>query len=324
MRPFALHLELEAYPAQLVAHLEQYMEVRGARPESPDDLRAALAEAPFDTLIVTLGLRIDESVMTSCPTLRWIVTPTTGLDHVDLEAAHRYNVRVVSLRDTKAQITQVSATAELAWGLLLAVARGIPSAHAAVSAGHWDRREFLGVELAGRTLGVAGAGRLGRMVAQYGLAFGMKVIAHDTDPSAFALLPSAVRPVTADELIESSHVLSLHLPLDESTINWLDASRIERLAPGAIVINTARGQLLDEEALASALASGRIRGVGVDVLGDDSTWDGQTVRTPLIAALEAGHNVVATPHIGGYGVDAVAHTREVITRRFLELRFLER
>lgn len=321
MKPLALHLEMEMYPAGLIAELEQYMEVREARARTVQDLRASLAAAPFDTLIVTLGLRIDADVMAVCPTLRWIVTPTTGLDHIDLESAGRSGISVVSLHETRTQIAGVSATAELTWGLLLAVARRIPSAHASVSEGGWDRRGFLGIDLAGRTLGIAGAGRLGRMVAQYGLAFGMEVLAHDVNPPALALLPHAVRPVSADELIERSQVLTLHLPLDQTTTQWLDNDRIGRLPADAIVINTARGQLVDEHALAAALARGHIYGVGVDVIGDDSTWDGRAAFTPLLAALNAGFNVVATPHIGGYASVAVAHTRKVVVKRFIEMRF---
>lgn len=321
MRPLALHLEMEAYSPGVLDLLEAHMELREARPRAADELKVALADASFDTLIITLGLFISDDVMESCPTLRWIVTPTTGLDHIDLEAAQRRNINVVSLGDAKTKITNVTATAELTWGLLLAVARRIPLAHYAVSSGQWDRRRFLGVELANKTLGIVGAGRLGRMVAQYGLAFNMDVIAHDIDPSALAELPPAVTAVSADELVEHSHVVTMHLSLSGATTNWLDASRIARLTSGAIVINTARGELVDEAALAAALECGRIGGVGVDVLANEREWGGRTAENPLLAALQAGCNIVTTPHIGGYAVDAIAQTREVIVRRFLKLRF---
>lgn len=318
-RPQALHLEIDAYPEDALAHLATVFDVVDGRDLPISDLPAALRDGGYAVLFVRLGTPVTSATVADAPGLRLIVTPTTGLDHLDLDGLTAAGIRVLSLRDARTEITGVHATAELTWALLLACMRHLPRATADVSAGNWRRQHFLGTELAGRTIGVVGHGRLGRRVAGYARAFGMHVLVHDLDASALIDLDAGTRAVDIATLLRSADVVSLHLPLDGTTRHWLDADRIALLRDGAVVVNTARGELVDEDALAGALAGGRLGGVAVDVLADDSTWGTSTGRSPLLRLLGTEANLVVTPHIGGWARDAVATTRRLVSRLAVEM-----
>lgn len=311
-RPRALHLELDAYPSDARATLETAFDVVDGRDVDERTLTDALAGGDYAALFVRLGVRVDRSTVAAAPGLRLVVTPTTGLDHLDVDGLRDAGIRVLSLRDARQHIVGVHATAEHTWGLLLACLRHLPAAHADVAAGHWRRVPFLGTELAGRTIGIVGHGRLGRRVAGYARAFGMHILVHDIDPDAVADLPDGTAAVDPDALLAGSDVVTLHLPLDDTTRGWLDSTRIARLREGAVVVNTARGELIDETALAGALAAGRLAGVAVDVVADDARWSEQVAASPLLGLLGTGANLVVTPHIGGWARDAVATTRRLI------------
>jgi D-3-phosphoglycerate dehydrogenase len=155
------------------------------------------------------------------------------------------------------------------------------------------------------------------MVADFGLAFRMPVIAYDTDERAFAAGPAGVRRVELDELLAMSDVVSLHLPLDASTKGFLSAERLHRLRPGAVLVNTARGELVDEAALLEALRTGKLAGAALDVLAGDGRWDrGVPTGHPLIAYAREHDNLIITPHVGGYARHAVHGTRRFIVERF--------
>lgn len=279
---------------------------------------AALAGAPYAAAFVRIGLAVDAAAMDAAPSLRWVVTPTTGLDHIDLALASDRGVEVISLKGETHLLDTVAATAELTWGLVLALLRHITVAHAAVLEGRWERAPFVGTELRGRVLGVVGCGRLGRMVAGYGLAFGMEVLVHDLDADQLARAPVGALTTGLDDLLQGSDVVSLHLPLDASTVGFLSAERIAAMRLGAVLVNSARGELVDEPALVAALRAGHLAGVAVDVVADDSRWPGVVPPAqPLVAlARERPDLVVVTPHIGGYALDAIATTRRHVAELF--------
>jgi D-3-phosphoglycerate dehydrogenase len=183
--------------------------------------------------------------------------------------------------------------------------------------GRWQRDDLVGTELRGRSLGIIGYGRLGRMVAGYGVAFGMEVLVHDHDPVQLARAPGGVRAADLDDLLASVDVVSLHLPLDDSTRGFLDATRLRTMKAGARIVNTARGELIDEVALIEALRSGHLAGIAADVVADDSVWPGAVpAGQPLVELARQRPDIVITPHIGGYGTDAIATTRQYIAEQF--------
>ena len=256
-------------------------------------------------LIVRLRNRIDEEVLAAAPALRVVVTATTGLDHIDLEAAARRGVTVLSLRGETDFLETVTATAEHTWGLLLALVRHIPRAAAAAAAGVWERDRFRGRELRGRRLGIVGLGRLGRMVARYGAAFAMDVAAHD--PFAGAWLEGVARCDTLAELLDRSDVLSLHVPLDERTRGLIGAAELGRLPAGALLVNTSRGGVVDEAALLDALRSGRLAGAALDVVQGE-TVAGAVAGSLLVRYARENDNLLLTPHIGGATLESMQNT----------------
>lgn len=321
----ALLLEPDYYGPESHARLRAAgLEPFGASCETSDELSKLLirsrdsGDPPFLAVFARLGLTLDAKVLGAAGRdLEYLVTPTTGLGHIDTADAGRRGIRVLSLKGETGFLRTITSTAELAFGMLLALVRRLPSAHADVLSLKWRREPFRGRELRGMTLGIVGLGRLGTMVAGYGRAFGMKVMACDTRSEAFAeAANSHVERRDIETLLSESDVVSLHLPLEESTEGYLDSGRISRMKPGAWLINTARGEIADESALLAALESGRLAGCALDVLCGDSRWDdGVPEDNPLVAYARRRDNLILTPHIGGYSLDAITRTRSFMVDR---------
>jgi D-3-phosphoglycerate dehydrogenase len=314
-----LHLEPEAYPAELLDRLREAGDVDLLAGPDRDTLLRRLEEVRYHAIFARLGCSIDRDVFERQPALRFVVTPTTGLDHVDVEEAEGRGIRVISLAGENAFLDTVASTAEHTWALLLALARRLPALTARVHAGEWRRAGSLAEELEGKTLGIVGCGRLGRMVARYGDAFGMRVVGFDRDPDKCADVPH-LEHRSLDELLASADVVSLHISGTRENRQFLDAARIGRMKRGALLVNTARGEVVDEAALLAALESGRLAGAALDVLAGDSSWDGAVpAGHPLVDYASRHDNLLITPHVGGYGRRSVHRTREFVTERFLAL-----
>jgi D-3-phosphoglycerate dehydrogenase / 2-oxoglutarate reductase len=248
----------------------------------------------FDAYLASLHVRADRAVLSSAPHLRVIATPSTGTDHIDLAAAREHGIAVLSLKDDTQFLNQITATAELAWALLLATVRRLPWAFEAARRGRWARDEFRGQQLSGKTLGILGYGRLGRIVASYAAAFRMPVLACDRK----AVPPSpGVREVTFDTLLRESDVISIHIHLDENNQKLINRQALAKMKPGSVLINTSRGAILDEPALLEALRRGPLAAAGVDVI--DGEWAEHLENHPLIQYSREHDNLVITPHIGG-------------------------
>jgi D-3-phosphoglycerate dehydrogenase len=272
--------------------------------EAVDLSQADLAGAVqgYELLVVRLGLRVDEAVLSAGGALVAIGTPTTGLDHIDQEAAGRRNISILSLKGERAFLDQVYATAEHTFALLLSLVRRLPAAFEAVKGYEWRRDLYRGRELNGKSLGILGCGRLGTMAARYGVGFGMHVLAYD--PYQPELPPGVERCASLEELLRRSDILSLHVPLNEETRGMLGAAQFTFLHPGALLVNTARGGVLDEAALLEALESGRLGGAALDVLCDEHRLAAGE-NNPLIEYARTHDNLILTPHIGGATQESV-------------------
>jgi D-3-phosphoglycerate dehydrogenase len=316
----ALHVEPAAYGPEARRILERVANVDYVEVADRDALVAEIARAPYQVLVCRLGLAIDATVMAAAPSLRFVVTPTTGIDHIDVEHAAERNIRIISLRGEVEFLETIRSTAEHTFALLLALVRRIPEVHASVLQGSWERGDPARLdELAGKTLGILGVGRLGRMVAGYGLAFGMRVLGHDSDARQFDRAAPGIIPVLLDELIARSDVLSIHLPLTADTRGFLDAGRIARMPRGSILVNTARGELVDERALLAALESGHLAGAALDVLDGDSRWSGTSPRDHAVIEYARHHpNLLLSPHVGGFGRHSLARARQFIATKLAD------
>jgi D-3-phosphoglycerate dehydrogenase / 2-oxoglutarate reductase len=256
----------------------------------------------LNVVIIRLKYLLDASLLAQAPQLKVISTATTGLDHIDLQAAKKQNIAILSLRGETEFLKTVTATAEHTWGLLLALLRHIPQAHAAVVSGDWDRTIFFGRELQGRTLAIVGLGRIGQMVARYALAFRMRVVAFD--PFQTEWVDGVERALTLQAALSGADVLSVHVPLSKETTHLIGVPEFAALKNGAIVLNTSRGAILDEAALIDALERGHLGGAALDVIHDEySPTSG--LRDRLIGYAATHSNLLITPHLGGATHDSL-------------------
>jgi len=267
------------------------------------ELREQISE--FDVVIVRLGLEIDRAVIEAGHRLRVIVTPTTGLDHIAVPFAEAGGIAILSLKGETEFLNTIPATAEHTWALLLTLMRRIPQAFESVRSGDWKRDSFRGDDLAGRRLGILGLGRIGEKVANYGTSFGMHVAAFSLNRDNW---PSFVeRCGTLEDLLARSDVLSIHVPLEAKTRHMIGEKELLRLPPGAVIVNTSRGGILDERALIRGLGNGHLSGAALDVIHDER--DGNRRYTnPLLDYARENGNLLITPHIGGATVQSMART----------------
>jgi D-3-phosphoglycerate dehydrogenase len=311
-RPRILNAEPDRYSPRARAALEEVAEVT----EEALDRDALLRALPgYDALIVRLGHRIDGALLDAGPRLRVIATATTGLDHVDLKAARLRGVEVLSLRGENEFLRGVVATAEHTFAILLALIRRIPAAAASAQRGEWDRDAFRGRELDGKRLGIVGLGRIGERVARYGQAFGMEVRAYDRYREGWP--DDVIRMPTLETLLETSDVLTVHVPSNEDTRGLIGRRQLSRLPAGAIVVNTARGAVMDGAAVADFIKSGRIAGAAVDVL-EGETAPGGIASDPLLVAARESDQVLITPHIGGATAESMEKTEIFMAKKLTE------
>jgi len=236
----------------------------------------------YDALIVRSATKVTADVIARGARLKVIGRAGVGVDNVDVDAATRRGIVVANAPESN-----VVSAAEHTIGLLLALARNIPQAHAALVEGRWERSKWGGVELADKTLGMLGFGRIGRQVARRALGLQMKVLAYDPFVSVERFKELGVESGTFDEVLARAEFLTLHLPLNDDTRNAIDADAIGRMLDGVRIVNAARGELVDEPALIAALESGKVAGAAIDVY----------VQEPYSGPLLAAPNVVVTPHL---------------------------
>ncbi len=245
--------------------------------------------------------------------LRAVATATTGLSHIDIEACRERNVKIVSLRGAHDLLDGITATSELALALMVALARSIIPAVQDVRKGVWNRDAFKGRQLNGQTLGIVGLGRLGRRMAAYGQTIGMTVVA--TDPSISNDQPF-VKMLDLEELAQVSDVIALFASYEPGCGPILTREIISLMRDHALIVNTARGELVDELAIADAIKGGGLGGYGADVLSDEQNI-ADLENHPLIALSQTGYNVVITPHIGGATHDAMSRVETYIVDRLI-------
>ncbi len=305
-------------------------ESAGFSPEAMDLLRSAgsvvaadldrsglySAASYADVLWIRLRHRIDEALLAKAGRLKVVVSPTTGWNHVDVDALGRRGIHLLSLRGETEFLKDVRATAEHTVALMLTVLRHIPRAVAEVRAGRWNRDAFRGSELYGKTVGIAGYGRLGRIVARYLRAFEAHVLV--TDPKLPAgEIADDIRAVEIDELLHRSDIVSIHSDLRADNIGWFSAQMFEKMKWGSCFINTARGELIDETALLHSLETGQVVAAGLDVLSNEDS-DGMA-QHPLVQYAKQHDNVIITPHLGGCTTESLHKTEKFLAEKLCRL-----
>jgi D-3-phosphoglycerate dehydrogenase / 2-oxoglutarate reductase len=269
----------------------------------PDELAEIIVD--YNALIVRSKTKVTADLIERAQRLRVVGRAGTGVDNIDVAAATRRGVVVMN-----AAAGNTVTTAEHTWAMLMALARLIPQAVASTKAGHWEKNRFLGVELLGKTLGIIGLGRIGSTVAERARAFGMNVLAYDPYFTPEATREIGIEMLALDEIFPRADFITVHTPLTEQTRGIINAAAIEKMKPGVRLINCARGGLIDERALAAALASGRVAGAALDVFEQEPT--------PRDNPLLAFDSVIATPHLGASTTEAQLGVATMIVEQVLD------
>jgi D-3-phosphoglycerate dehydrogenase len=262
----------------------------------PEELAAVVGN--YHGLGVRSASKVTAAVLANPGKLKIIGRAGVGVDNIDVTAATAKDILVINTPAGNS-----TAAAELAVGLLFALARKIPQAAGLMRQGVWEKKKFMGVELAGKTLGVLGLGNIGRQVAERGVGLKMRVIAHDPVLASDAVLPAGVEVVPFSTLVETSDFLTLHVPMTKETKNLFDAPLLAKMKKGACLVNAARGGIVNEEALLEALKSGQLGGAALDVFGKEP---------PDPSPLFEHENLIAVPHLG-------ASTKEAQEKVAIEL-----
>ena len=303
-------VEPEHYAQEAVDIYRSFGDVLMDRALSRQELLEAISDA--EILVIRLAHKIDREVLKAAPNLKIIVCPTTWLDHIDLAAAAERGVKVVSLKGETEFLRTIHATAEHTFALLLALLRRIPWSFASVGRGEWDRDSFKGNELSGKTMGIIGFGRLGSRVARIAQGFDMSVVA--TDPLVKIETPN-VQQVGLPELVSASDVISIHVPYSSDTERMISSDIFVRIRQGAVLVNTSRGQVVDEGALLGALTSGKLAGAALDVLWAEEKRPVVISGDPLVEYAKTHQNLLITPHLGGATFESMAKTEIFIAEK---------
>lgn len=245
---------------------------------SPEELREAIAGA--SALIVRSATQVDDALLEAGSDLVVVGRAGVGLDNVDVEAATKRGVMVANAPESN-----IVSAAEHTMAMLLAVARNVPQAHAALVQGRWERSRWEGVELLDKTLGIAGLGRIGKLVAQRAAAFGMRIIAFDPFVSAERARAMNIELVDIDRLVQESDFLTIHLPKTKETVGLIGRDMLLKAKPNLRIVNVARGGIVDEEALAEAVSGGVIAGAALDVFAKEPTTESPLFRCPELSSL---------------------------------------
>ncbi|BCR03392.1 D-3-phosphoglycerate dehydrogenase [Desulfuromonas versatilis] len=253
------------------------------------ELLTAVTDA--DALIVRGGTQVTEAVLQAATRLKVVARAGIGVENMDMDVANRKGVVIMNT-----PFGSTTTTAEHTIAMLMALARQIPDAHRSTKAGRWEKDRFLGVDIAGKTLGVIGAGKIGRLVVERALGLRLQVIAYDPYLAEDVLRQMGAEPVSFDELLARSDFLTLHVPMSPETANIIDEDALAKVKPGCRIINCALGGLLDEAALAEAIRQGRVAGAAIDVFAKEPPGP----DNPLLAL----DQVICTPHLRAATVDA--------------------
>src|SRR5919106_1142513 len=281
-------LVTERLAAAGLERLKEHVDVDVRLEPSPEELLEIIGD--YDALVIRSGTKIDAVVLERAENLKVVARAGIGLDNVDVDAATRHGVLVVN-----APQSNVISAAEHTMALILAQARNIPQADAALRDGRWERSRFQGTELYGKTLGIVGLGRVGALVAQRCNAFGMRLLAYDPFVTRERAAQMGVELVSLAEVLGRADIVTVHLPKTPETTGLLGEAELFAMKRGARLVNTARGGIVDEAALAKAVAEGHLGGAALDVFAEEPT-----TASPLFWL----ENVVVTPHLGASTTEA--------------------
>lgn len=259
-------------------------------------------------------LQVDKEFLDHAPKLKLIGSPATGKDHLDLELIQKRGITLFHIAEEYDLLRTFTATSELAFALLLALIRKLPAVLEDAKRGVWARDTYVGTQLYGKTLGVLGLGRLGIISARIGLGFGMRVLACDRKEKQM----EGVKMVDFDILLKEADVLAIHIHLTTENERIVNDAALHQMKRGAILINTSRGRIIDEQALLDALKSGHLGGAGLDVIDGEWLSKDELYKHPLIAYARMHDNLLISPHIGGSTRESIVGARIFMAKKIAD------
>ncbi|WP_100761759.1 NAD(P)-dependent oxidoreductase [Leptospira barantonii] len=312
-----LVLESWNYPTFSLEELRKYGEVFLDKNDNSNKTDLILKLEP-DAVFIGLGIELNARDLEKFKNLRTIITPTTGLNHIDLKACETNGIRVLSLKGEVDFLSSITSTAEHAWLLILSLFKDYKKLINNVRNDKWNRSEIDTFELSGKTIGIIGYGRLGKIVREYARAFRMRCLIYDADSMQLSQLPVEEK-VELEFLLKNSDTISLMASYSPENVRMIGENEFNLMKPNVFFVNTSRGELVDESALLRSLKSGKIAGAALDVLDNDSSWNEKTPSdNPLIEYSKNNHNLAITSHVGGNSKEALLKTREFVVQKFIE------
>ena len=266
-----------------------------------------------DAYLASAAVRVDREFLDAAPKLKIVGSPSTGTDHLDLEELKKRCITVFDIATEFDLLNQFTATSELAFSLILSLVRQTIPASLAAREGIWARERFSGFQLHGKTMGILGLGRLGKITARIAQGFGMNVITYDP-ARPFA---EKVQHVTFEELLSESDILSIHIHLNADTEGIIGKEALSLMKPSALLINTSRGKIVDETALLEALVLGQLAGAGLDVIDGEWMEQDELKHHPLIEYSRLNNNLLIVPHIGGATKESINLARIFMAKKIL-------
>jgi D-3-phosphoglycerate dehydrogenase / 2-oxoglutarate reductase len=314
-----LHLEYYAYSKNSLESLNNQVALDCLKVEDRNQYQSILKKTNYDYIFTKIGLYTGREEFDLQDKLKGIITPTTGLNHIDLDLAKIRNVKIISLQNEIQFLESIKSTAEHTWGLILAVTRNLPSSIAHVKCYGWDRKLFMADELDSKTIGIIGFGRLGKIISNYAKAFNMRILAYDDEKIEKINNKKYVEMVKLDYLLENSDIVVLMINYKNENKNFFDKEKFSMMKKGSYFINTSRGEMVDEKDLLLNLKNKKLKGAALDVLKNDSGWGAKIEGiNDLIDFSKKNSKLIITPHMGGYGIDSIRKTRDFITDKFLK------
>ncbi len=271
-----------------------------------------LKQNDFYAIYCTFGLSIDEDILKNLKNLKFIISPTTGLDHIDVEYCKKKKIRIISLKNKKNFLKNISATAELTWALILALAKNLTNYSSDVlNKNKWNRNQYTNFDLKNSTIGIIGYGRIGKMIERYAKTFGMKVFIYEK------LKPKKINnKFYSLKKVLSCKFVTIHIPL-ENNLNFFTSKNLKSLQKNSFLINTSRGDLFEKKNFIKFLKSKKYLGIGLDVLPSDVIWKNKIPKSfNFIKNLKK--SIIVTPHIGGNTQETRIKTTKFIINRFLK------
>ena len=264
-------------------------------------------------LIIRLGHKIDKELLDQAYNLQYILTPTTGLNHIDIYEAEKRNIQIISLKGETDFLETIPSTAEHSLALMLSLIRKIPAANKHVLKGEWERDKFKSHNMKSFKLGILGYGRVGKQMAKYAEVFNMPWIFYDIDPK---LKSHQKSEEDLSSFLKKIDILTIHIPLNQETSNFINASNLKFLKKGSYIINTSRGEVIEEEAVTALLENGYLAGIATDVLVSEID-EVKRKNNPLLKLARELDNIIITPHIAGATYESMWLTEEFIIKKWI-------